>query len=295
MVAIWALVVGNLVVHEILRPEPWSTAVRAAGYALTALTVGAFFQCVTTHPGSVPEAWRAAALEGNELCVLHHSTGEPVPPRGRYYRRYGETLLAFDHHCWWIGRPIGLLNRKFFVLFVLYAASLSGFGMVVSASDLKETLALPGTNGSMSDTLALLSPFAFGAIGGPMQAAMVGMAISHMEANEITRLVALYFLSVLDLVACLLLGLFGLWHVRMVRRNTLTVGVGPEEARYDQGVAANIRQVFGRQRWLWCLPVWLDDAPSVADGRLDGIHWPTRAPVAGDDNGLSHWHALDCD
>lgn len=167
MVAIWALVVGNLVVHEILRPEPWSTAVRAAGYALTALTVGAFFQCVTTHPGSVPEAWRAAALEGNELCVLHHSTGEPVPPRGRYYRRYGETLLAFDHHCWWIGRPIGLLNRKFFVLFVLYAASLSGFGMVVSASDLKETLALPGTNGSMSDTLALLSPFAFGAIGGP--------------------------------------------------------------------------------------------------------------------------------
>lgn len=269
MSLIWALILGNWTMNEVLRPERWSAPVVALGYVLVILTVVSFFQCVCTHPGAAPAAWRAAALDGAEPCVLHHSSGEPVPPRGRYYRRWNASLLAFDHHCWWIGRPVAWRNRKFFVLFVLYAAALSGYGLVLTALDLCALLQSYGI-GNGASGLSLLSLLPPVGLGGPMQAAMLGIALSHMETYDLSRLAGLYVLAGFDLAATLLLGAFGAWHLRMVLRNATSIGT-PEEARYDVGPAANVRQVFGRRPVLWGLPVWLDDAPEG-----DGIHWPIK-------------------
>ena len=102
------------------------------------------------------------------------------------------------------------------------------------------------------------------------------MAVSHMETAAMTRLIALYVLCCIDLVAILLLGLFALYHVRMVLCNATTMA--PEgEGRYDVGALANWQQVFGRRKSLWALPLWLGDAPSV-----DGIHWPASEDADGE-------------
>ena len=281
MMAIWMLITGNFVLHEVLRPEPQSFAARVAGYTILALTVCAYFQCVCTHPGSPPVEWRTAALEQRARCTLHHSTSEPVPARGRYYRRWGEVLLAFDHHCWWLGRPVAMRNRKFFVQFLLWSTTLSAFGLALSAADLRKAVPYYGLASKDSTFGAMW----YLPIGGPMQAAMLAIAISHMEANEITRLVGLYVLSAIDLVATLLLGLFALYHVRMVLRNETSLGALGEESQYDVGAAANWRQVFGRRRVLWALPLWLDDAPAGCDGPMDGIHWPSNSPSQGTRDG----------
>lgn len=139
---IWALILANWVVHVALRPTPWSLPFQLVGHLLLILTVASFFQCVHTHPGLTTAAWQEAALAGLEPCVLHHSSGVPVPPRGHFVSRTGEVLLKFDHHCWWIGAPVGHRNRKFFVLFVSYAATLAGLAAYLSARDLQATLAI---------------------------------------------------------------------------------------------------------------------------------------------------------
>ena len=72
---------------------------------------------------------------------------------------------------------------------------------------------------------------------------------------------------VFDLLACLLLLYFGVWHVTMIRTNRTSLEP-PNEERYDVGVSANVRQVMGQKRWLWPLPVWLDDGPHAE------LEWP---------------------
>jgi hypothetical protein len=155
------------------------------------------------------------------------------------------------------------------VLFVLYAAALSGYGLVLTALDLCALLQSYGIGNGASglSLLTLLPPVG---LGGPMQAAMLGIALSQMETDDLSRLAGLYVLVCFDLAATLLLGAFGAWHLRMALRNATSIGT-PEEVRYDVGTAANVRQVFGRRPLLWGLPVWLDDAPEG-----DGIHWPTK-------------------
>ena len=45
---------------------------------------------------------------------------------------------------------------------------------------------------------------------------------------------------------------------------------GSRYPKYDMGPAVNLAQVFGRNRWLWLVPVY----GGGPDG--DGVHWPTN-------------------
>ena len=82
----------------------------------------------------------------------------------------------------------------------------------------------------------------------------------------------MWLLVALDVAASVLLTGFGLWHVHLARRNRTSLGGGIDgEAAYDVGTAANLRQIFGTRIYLWPLPVWLEDGPTV-----DGLTWPTN-------------------
>ena len=49
-----------------------------------------------------------------------------MPSGGLYVRRAGESvILGFDHYCSWLGAPIGLLNRRHFILFTLYTGAMA--------------------------------------------------------------------------------------------------------------------------------------------------------------------------
>eukprot|EP00966_Prymnesium_polylepis_P169767 3924975-Prymnesium_polylepis.1 len=45
---------------------------------------------------------------------------------------------------------------------------------------------------------------------------------------------------------------------------------GSRYPKYDMGPSRNLRQVFGRNRWLWAVPVY-GEGPQG-----DGVHWPTN-------------------
>lgn len=72
---------------------------------------------------------------------------------------------------------------------------------------------------------------------------------------------------------------FAYFHLSMAARNETTIeSCGLADPRYNLGSEANLKQVFGRNKWLWLLPVY-------GEGPVgDGIHWPTRQVGASDES-----------
>ena len=73
------------------------------------------------NPGMATEAWTAGALAGEHHATVCKRSGELLPERATYVRRAGGVVLGLDHFCGWLGTPVGLYNRKLFILFVSYS------------------------------------------------------------------------------------------------------------------------------------------------------------------------------
>ena len=260
-----SLLVVNWMVHVWLRPSWWHGVIVVSGHGLLALVVASWLQCVLTHPGEPTASWRADAAAGREDCTKY-SDGTCVPPRAHYVHRRREVILHFDHHCWWLDVPIGRLNRKFFLLFVLYAMLLSGFSAGLCLHDVHVDYANIATY--MSPLGAHALRFGRDSSTGII---LLAIALSELETSHAVRCLGLVALFAVDVVACFLLGLFSIMHLRMAWRNQTTLNPKDEE-QYDRGSAtANLRDVFGSQAWLWPLPVWRGDLPAG-----DGMHWERR-------------------
>ena len=89
---------------------------------------------------------------------------------------------------------------------------------------------------------------------------------TKVPPGALTHAMALVATVGLDLGAALVLGSFSLWHTWLLIANRTTMQ--PDDARYDVGAGANIRQVMGRQPWLWAVPI------VGAGSSVDGVHWP---------------------
>lgn len=284
MILIWLLVVANYVVHVVTRETWWGARTVLAGHVVLLLQIFSFASAVHTHPGSPPADWEdkgdvAAVTFGP--ATEEAPAGVRVPPRAYYVKRMGATVLGFDHYCWWLGCAIGWRNRKFFVLFVLWSMLLAGFGCVVTGSDLGAMVPgvtmLGGNPRDLDprlvhqlDQLRHANP-----LGNPMPALVLALAMSELSGPEMARAVVLSVILMADLVATILLGIFGVWHVHMILRNRTSIGPPGEEA-YDVGTGDNWRQVMGRKWWLWPLPMY-----GSGDGpHGDGMSWPTRQTVS---------------
>jgi len=53
-------------------------------------------------------------------------------------------VLGLDHFCFWIGTPIGLRNRKFFILFLVYSALLCIVGAGFAAHEIRHVSTIRG-------------------------------------------------------------------------------------------------------------------------------------------------------
>ena len=246
MALIWTLISANYLLHVLWRPASWNAAVLLGGHLLAALQIASFVQVTQTEPGTVTS-----------------SEDEPMPPRSYFVKRLGTAILGFDHHCWWLGTPIGWRNRKFFLLFVLWSSLLCLFAAALSAVDLYAMgILIPDSKGGRGMQLF--------AAASPMALMLFSVVLSELSRAQMMRALCLLLLLALDTVAGLLLGVFGIWHVKLILRNQTSVCVGTcAEAVYDVGAAANWRQVMGTRRELWALPVWRDDGPVG-----DGTSWP---------------------
>ena len=109
---------------------------------LTLMTVWSYIQAVITHPGTPLAAkWAAngrypplrpdAANRKCDVCCVYK------PPRTHHCSKCQQCILQYDHHCPWINNCVGFYNKKFFMLFVLYATLDVAF---VCATSLDEVL-----------------------------------------------------------------------------------------------------------------------------------------------------------
>ena len=148
----------NYVQHVLWRSPAWPRTVIVAGHLLIALFLMSWLHVIRTPLLEPPDSWYDVGGPGGEVCKR---TGAMLPPRAYIFN--GDLVLGFDHYCGWLGVPIGLHNRKFFVLLLFYGCLLSAFASCLSAYDYHFTRST-GSAGdlfSSKGVFMFLSPAAF--------------------------------------------------------------------------------------------------------------------------------------
>lgn len=208
-------------------------------HVLIALLLGSYVACVFTDPGSVPLGW-SRMIEADEKLSSEHRyctrTRLYRPLRSHFCSITRRVVLNMDHFCPWVINTVGFYNRKFFVLFLIYTAA-SCCWVVLTSLPLLLELREPGAMRALERRI------------GPSKFMFCSMAV------------------ILDFALIVMLSCFMPFHVRMVMLNETTIeGPSPE---FHAGVLRNWRQVMGKERWAWFLPIWAGGP----DG--DGVHWPS--------------------
>jgi len=217
-------------------------------HLLLALMAVAWAQCCFTDPGTPPESWQRAmaalAAEGHEVPICRRS-GLYKPQRSHFDSVSQRLTLNMDHFCPWVVNTVGFYNRKFFLLFLLYASLTLLYCLVALLAQL-----VPMWDWLGSDAGRASQPL-------PPDLARIVFA-GAMGSDGVILLFLLPFAGV---------------HLKMALRNETTIE-GSTHPEYDVGWRHNMRQIFGRRRWTWLLPCYCGGP----DG--DGLHWPTAAAPA---------------
>lgn len=288
LMCIWSLEAVNYLVHVVMRPHQWNTASSTCGYVVWSLQLACFVRCQFILPGFASLAWEQQALAGEVPSTVCKRSGRLLPERAVYVRRADAVVLGLDHYCIWLGSPIGFRNRKFFVLFVCYSALFCAMGVAHSAYDLlctlPDTLLLPPAHppslpahcrhvsfpDALRDALSRhhLSATAAAFVGACHRGFGVylrSLGRAH-DANQLAYALLLTLTVPANLLAALLLAWLSIEQVQLAARNRTTLE--PTDGRYDMGLAANLRQIFGANALYW----WLPTRAELPDG--NGYSWP---------------------
>lgn len=246
------------------------------------LQIASFAATQLIAPGSPPRNWIRDVERGAVTAIRHPATGLALPPRARYVRRYGAVVLHLDHYCWFLQRPIGHQNRKFFVLFACYSLALASYALFLGACDLMPLYALAGdvdcARGPMAGIMD--SPYAYKHDEVCAHPSHEHWELVHhyqtgfvfQQAEERlggAYLQMLYWMMPPTCLAIAFLAYLGLTSAQLAVRGR--VWIDPHDDRYDVGLLANTRQVFGEWSVLWLLPL---PGTSAAG---DGVRFPINA------------------
>ncbi|CAD7705458.1 unnamed protein product [Ostreobium quekettii] len=206
---------------------------------LVFMLVWSYFAAVLTEPGSVPEDWHPFADDETATRELQRwNTGGDTlydradPQRPRYCRKChnwkperahhcsvsGRCILKMDHYCIWVVNCVGLLNYKFFLLFIAYTWA---------ACLLAACILMPG----------LVEYF-------------------RGEKKSGSTLVFLSFVIDAAFVVSLL-GFLGM-HLKLLSVNCTSIEMYEKQRihpwPYNKGWRSNFDEVFGPSWWQWLLP-----------------------------------------
>jgi len=190
--------------------------------AFGSLAALSLLQVALTDAGGVSLSWdqavRCAAHPSYSLCV--HS-GQYKPPRAHYDVITRRIVLNFDHFCPWVVNSIGFLNRKFFILFLIY--------MTITSFII----------------LCILGPHATTALQMPPEGVTM----------DIPMLMTLWSVASHALVIAPLI-LFTGAHIYMACMNETSIEDKVASMPYNHGIFSNLQSVFGESPWTWPLPFW---------------------------------------
>ena len=277
VVAMWTLVGANYYHLAILRGVAWSPILFQIAYVLLALTISSYLLTMMTAPGAPPDAWVAAAESGlvPAGAVRDERSGLWVPPRARFVRRADSVVLHLDHFCAFLHAPIGLRNRKFFVLFAVYAL---GLVCLALALDLSEWITLHARASDLDNLLPGVN--ATGVTGDlykdilfeRQHAAVYAQAY---EALGATYMNLLWLPIPANAIACWFVGDLACRSLWLAARGR--TWLEPDDETYDVGWRDNLRAVMGDHAVLWALPL-----PRTGPSG-DGLSWDTNPDAAKQD------------
>mmetsp|Transcript_4992 Transcript_4992/g.10770 ORF Transcript_4992/g.10770 Transcript_4992/m.10770 type:complete len:305 (+) Transcript_4992:137-1051(+) len=208
--------------------------------ALILMIVWSYLAAVSADPGKVPSGWhpfadeQQARIELERLSYSDYYFDRRDPRRPRFCKRCqawkperahhcsvsGRCVLKMDHFCIWVVNCVGLLNYKFFLLFLFYTFL-----------------------GSLSTVVLLLKPmidFFQHALTGPA-APLVFLAVVINTAFAVS------------------LAAFLVMHGQLVGANCSTIEMYEKDRLhpwpYNKGMRRNWEEVFGRNKLRWFLPL----------------------------------------
>lgn len=146
------------------------------------------------------------------------------PDRTHHCRVCRQCVLRMDHHCPWVHNCIGWQNHKYFVLLVFYTSLTLTFVIVTQLETIKSTIDEPTV--SFGNVFLLL------------------------------------FSETLAAFAAFVSSSFFIFHVWLTCLNMSTIEFcekkfrrGTDNELYNLGVCRNLRSAFGKNPFLWILPI----------------------------------------
>lgn len=218
----------------------WAKFCVAVFHVLVALLVGSYVMCVFTDPGTTPDEWHRLVERDERLASEFNycrKSNMYRPLRSHFCSVTRRVVLNMDHFCPWVVNTVGFYNRKFFILFLLYTLLATSWALLTNLPLLYTLYSVPGATRTLERQWGA-QRYMFG-----MMATLIDGALGIM-------------------LAC-----FCPFHIRMALLNETTIE-GPSPM-FDVGYERNWKQVFGKDPYLWFLPVY----GGGPDG--DGVHWPS--------------------
>lgn len=212
-------------------------------HVMLALMLLSYLMTMCTDPGTPPEEWQrqmtVVTSRGESVPVCRRS-GLYKPPRSHFDSVTERLTLNMDHFCPWVVNTVGFYNRKFFMLFLVYANLTLLVAVISLGSQVYE----------MWDWLN--------------DKEQSGRRWFPGIVNVVFYIAAI----VIDAVLLITLIPFAHFHLRMASLNETTIE-GSSHPKYNVGTMQNLRSVFGHAVWAWPIPLYLYGP----DG--DGLHWPS--------------------
>lgn len=195
-----------------------------------------------TDPGIVPPLWGFymgdSENKRRRYCLMCHVF---KPERCHHCSACNRCVLNMDHHCRniysaWINNCVGFYNRKFFILLLVYVLLSSYQACIALFFPVKREIEALLQSQHMGDFQDFLL---FGAFG-------------------------------LNFLLTVMISLFFKFHFRLILTNSTTIEnmdkkSGPKDT-YSKGTTNNWLQVFGKNKWLWVLPMTGVSGKPIGDG-----------------------------
>jgi len=176
------------------------------------------------------------------------------PDRAHHCSICNKCRLKMDHHCPWVGNCIAWRNYKFFILFLTYLTLLC-LEAALTMADWTWHFFVDG-QGSGQESLQIVAVF--------FVACIFGLAMFSFACNH-------YYLVFMNITTIESLEKRRNIVLSRSKRSSSDEEKGPDVDRedyaifcnpYNVGWKRNFQQVFGRNPWLWFIPV----ANSIGNG-----------------------------
>ena len=214
-------------------------------HILMILLACSLYMTSKTNPGTTPLYWGFHIgdddFKKKRYCLICQVF---KPERTHHCSICNLCILNMDHHCPWVDNCIGFYNKKFFIQLLCYF-------LIISIS-----------------LCITYIPYSIDII----------KALYNADKKEIFDEYNYIFLA----NNIILLGFsivdfnFLKFHIKLIYSNLTTIETLDNELmknkKYDMGLEANFKQIFGDNKLLWFLPINLP----IGYPNGDGLTWPTK-------------------